>query len=78
METTVVDLHHQINDVLKALDRNEVVKIRYRGKIRGIIKSTLKTKNKKVCEHPFFNSCHDVESVEEQMNRIRGGRYSDI
>ncbi len=54
------------------------MKIRYCIKIRMLIKRALKTKTKTVCEHPFFNCRNDVESVEEQMNRIRGDRYSDI
>ena len=58
MEASVVDLCDKMNvsDILKALDRNEEVKIRYRGKIKGIIKSVLKTTKtrRSVCEHPFI------------------------
>jgi len=80
METSIVDLRYKIDDVLKALDRNEEIKILSRGKIKAIIKNVLKTKpkKKKVCDHPFFNCFNDDESVEEQMNRIRGNRYNDI
>ncbi|HDN27704.1 MAG TPA: type II toxin-antitoxin system Phd/YefM family antitoxin [Thioploca sp.] len=78
MEASVVDLRNKTNDILKALDRFDEVKIFYRGKIKGIIKSVLKTTKtrRSVCEHPFFNCLNDDESVEEQMDRIRGGRYS--
>jgi hypothetical protein len=79
MEARIIDLPLKINDIFKALDRNEEVKIFYRGKIKGVIKSISKTtKARSVCDHPFFNCLHDEESVEEQMNRIRGGRYNDI
>ncbi len=37
MKATVVDLRYKMNDVLKALDRNEKVTVLYRGKVRGIL-----------------------------------------
>ena len=37
MQATIVDLRYQMNDVLKALDRNEDVEILYRGKKRGTL-----------------------------------------
>ena len=80
MVTSIVDLRYKMDDVLKALDRNEDIKILSRGKVKAIIKNVFKTKSKKkkVCDHPFFNCLNDEESVEEQMNRIRGSRYNDI
>jgi len=80
MEASLEDLCNKMNDILKALDRNEEIKISYRGKIRGTIKSVLKmqSKKKKVRDHPFFNCLFDDESVEEKMNQLRGGRYNDI
>jgi len=74
METRIEDLCNKMNEILKALDRNEDIKIHHRGKIKETIKSVLKmqSKAKKVCNHPFFNCLFDDESVEEQMNRIRG------
>lgn len=35
MKATVVDLRYKMNDVLKALDRNETVTILYHGKVKG-------------------------------------------
>jgi len=65
MEASLEDLCNKMNDILKALERNEDIKICYRGKIKGTIKSMLKTqsKTKKVCDHPFFNCLIDDESV---------------
>lgn len=46
---------------------------------KGIIKSAAKmTKARSVCDHPFFNCLNLDEPVEEQINRMRGGRYNDI
>ena len=32
----------------------------------------------KVTEHAFFNMIKTKESVDEQMDKIRGGRFNDI
>ncbi len=37
MEASIVDLRYKMNDVLKALERNEKVTILYRGKPKGLI-----------------------------------------
>ena len=37
MKATVVDLRYRMKEVLKALDRNEDVKILYHGKTKGVI-----------------------------------------
>lgn len=37
MKATVVDLRYKMNDVLKALDRNEKVTVLYRGKVKGFL-----------------------------------------
>ncbi len=37
MKVSVVDLRYKINDVLKALDRNEAVTLLYRGKVKGVL-----------------------------------------
>ena len=37
MKATVVDLRYKMNDVLKALDRNEKVTVLYRGKVKGVL-----------------------------------------
>jgi len=75
MEATIVDLRYRMNDIIKALDRNEDVTILYRGKPRGVIKPKLDTKCKKVKDHPFFNMRSSTKSVEAEMDDLRGGRY---
>ena len=78
MEATVVDLRYHMNDVLKALERNESVSVLYRGKVKGIIRPALITSSPKVRAHAFFGSRIAQESVERTMGRLRGGRYHDL
>ena len=74
MKATVVDLRYKMSDVLKALDRNEDVEILYHGKTKGTIVANPQPLAKKVSEHPFFNMLHAEQSVEEEMELLRGGR----
>jgi hypothetical protein len=67
-----------MNDVLKALDRNEKVTILYHGKQKGVIIAGPATSASNITEHPFFNMRKNKKSVEQEMSRLRGGRYRDI
>ena len=81
MKASIVDLRYKMNDVLKALSRNERVTIYYRGKTSGVIVPAGKTEvnEKKVCEHPFFGMhSQQKTSVAKKMEGLRGGRYKDI
>lgn len=78
MEATVVDLRYHMNDVLKALERNESVSVLYRGKVKGVIRPAVRPVSSKVRDHAFFGSCAADESVETTMGRLRGGRYSAL
>ena len=78
MEATVVDLRYHMNDVLKALDRNESVRVLYRGKVKGVIRPAVRATSPKVREHAFFGSHRSEESVEKTLGRLRGGRYHDL
>jgi hypothetical protein len=46
MKATVVDLRYKMNDVLKALDRNEKVTVLYRGKVKGVLIPPEKTEER--------------------------------
>ena len=78
MKASVVDLRYRMNDILKALDRNEDVSILCRGKLKGVIKAVHVKSELKVSNHPFFNMHDDSGSVDEVMDRLRGARYRDI
>ena len=75
MEATVVDLRYHMNDVLKALERNESVSVLYRGKVKGVIRAAVRATSPKVREHGFFGSRISREPVEKTMGQLRGGRY---
>ena len=79
MQATVVDLRYHMNDVLKALDRNEEVRILYHGKLKGVIHPVAKKSIKKVATHPLFGMEAEAKtSVNEVMTTLRGGRYRDL
>jgi len=67
-----------MNDVLKALDRNEDVDILYRGKRRGVLMAKVDRTGVRVEDHPFFNMRGSKQSVDSEMDRLRGGRYRDL
>lgn len=80
MKASVVDLRYKMNDVLKALDRNEKVTVLYRGKVKGILIPSGQKKKIKIFDHPFFGmSSQDTDrSVLDEINILRGNRYDDI
>ena len=80
MKATVVDLRYKMNDVLKALERNERVTVLYRGKIKGILIPSGGKKQMKITDHPFFgmSSRLSKKSVLDDMDDLRRGRYNDI
>jgi antitoxin (DNA-binding transcriptional repressor) of toxin-antitoxin stability system len=78
MKASIVDLRYRMNEVLKALDRNEEVEILYHGKPKGILKPHVTPSATRVREHPFFNMRKAKKSVREQMEDLRGGRHRDL
>ncbi len=79
MKASVVDLRYKMNDVLKALDRNEKITILYHGKEKGVITPVQNREVKKVSEHPFFGMYKiKNKTVGQEMEEIRRSRYNDI
>ena len=82
MEASIVDLRYKMNDVLKALERNEKVTVSYRGKVKAVLLSSpISDKpTQKISEHPFFGMLltDSEKSVTEEMSELRGERYIDI
>ena len=78
MNASVIDLRYKMNDVLKALDRNEDVTILYHGKVKGVLSPKTKSVFQKVTDHPFFNMANSDEPVDSVMQQLRGGRFNDI
>jgi antitoxin (DNA-binding transcriptional repressor) of toxin-antitoxin stability system len=78
MKASIVDLRYHMNEVLRALERREDVCIVSRGKLKGVIKPADGKPRMKVRDHPFFNMQKRSETVERQMENLRGGRYRDL
>ena len=80
MKASIVDLRYKMNDILKALERNEEVTVLYHGKVKGVIVPARPQKPQKMTSHPFFGmtSGENQKSVDEVLDEMRGPRYSVI
>ncbi len=78
MKASIVDLRYRMNDILRALERNENVSILSRGRLKGVIKPAGGDASLRVEEHPFFNMLTASETTDDPMDRLRGGRYRDL
>ena len=79
MKATFLDLRRRMQEVLRALDRNETVTILYRGKRRAILQPINggEAQTQKVSEHPAFgmwSGCEYMEDVEAYVRGVRQGR----
>lgn len=78
MKASVVDLRYRMNEILKAIDRNEEVTILYHGKVKGVIKPKISGGRKRISDHPFFNMHPSKKTVHEAMADLRGERYRAV
>ena len=77
MKASVVDMRYKMNEVLSALERNEIVEILYHGKTKGIIQPLVIKTEKDVKEHRFFGMRKETEEpVDVIMEKLRGQRYT--
>jgi antitoxin (DNA-binding transcriptional repressor) of toxin-antitoxin stability system len=77
MNASILDLRYKTSDILAALENRERITILYHGKPRGtIIPLEDASTAGKVCEHELFGMyAAEKESVDEVMERLRGGRH---
>jgi len=74
MKMSIDDLGHEVNALLEALERGELVTVLYRGRVKGTIIPHAQTEVK-VEDHPFFGSQRKpIESVKDDMNHLRRSR----
>jgi hypothetical protein len=80
MKATIVDLRYKMNDVLKALDRNEKVTVLYRGKVKGFLLPAASQNVMGMTDHPFFgmSSQDSKKAVLDELDDLRRARYDDI
>jgi hypothetical protein len=76
MEASMVQLRHNTRDVMKALNRNEQVKILYHGKLKGILIPYRPPRRLRITDHPYFGMSRRArQPVPHQVNRLRTPRY---
>ncbi len=78
MKATIVDLRYKMNDVLKALERNEKVTVLYHGKVKGIIVPENRKEQGKIMDHPFFGMLSGENEANLDNVNLREPRYNDI
>lgn len=79
MQASIVELRYHMKDVLKALERNEIVQVLYHGKVKAtLIPEPIKRKLGPVHQHPFFGMDSGNSSVLEIMQQLRGGRFNAV
>ena len=79
MNASVVDMRYKMSEVLDALARRERVNILYHGKVKGVIVPAEGKSEAKASKHPFFGMASgEKKSVEQVMEKLRGGRYRDL
>lgn len=75
MKASVVDLRYRMKDVLKALDRKEVVTVLHRGKVKGKLVPQAGETGISALKHPMFGVAEaDSRPVEQVMAELREGR----
>ncbi len=75
MQASIVDLRYKMKDILRALERREMVTILYHGKVKGTIVPAERDRGLRVVAHPFFGMrADDARPVEKVIDELRGGR----
>lgn len=82
MTATTVDLRYRTHDILRSLEHFESILITRRGKPVGTIVPFAATERKGEADlrkNPFFGcDASSGETVEEEMARLRGGRFDAL
>ena len=71
---SIMDLRYHMNDILKALERNEEVQILSRGQVKGVLRAphVAEPSKKSISQDAFFAMYTSEKTVEEQMKALRG------
>jgi antitoxin (DNA-binding transcriptional repressor) of toxin-antitoxin stability system len=80
MKASILDLRRRMADVMRALDRNEPVKILYRGREKAVLIPTRRKNGKgpSMNDHPAFGIWKDNENlrdVDAYVRRLRKSRH---
>jgi antitoxin (DNA-binding transcriptional repressor) of toxin-antitoxin stability system len=80
MNATLVDLRYRTKDLMRAIERNETVKIFSHGKLKAelvpVKAAVTKKKRPSVLDDPFFGSYKDdPEPVQDKVRRLRNRHF---
>ena len=82
MTATIVDLRYKMKDVLKAIERGEVVTVLYRGKPKArILPISAERKPPSLRTHEAFGLWKDREDLRDvagHVRKLRQGRFRDL
>lgn len=79
MEASILDLRKHMSKVLDALDKNETVKLTYRGKQKALIIPSNSQKPADLTENEAFGLWADKEkTVEATVRNLRRGRIDAL
>jgi len=84
MTATTLDLRYRTHELLASLARGVQVIITYRGQKAGVLSPYKEeveapTSGLRVCDHPYFGSAmQKTQSVEEELDSLRRGRFDDL
>ena len=82
MTATIVDLRYKMKDVLKAIERGEVVTVLYRGKPKArILPISREKKPSGLRTHEAFGLWKDREDLRDvagHVRKLRQGRFRDL
>ena len=83
MKASIVDLRYKMNSVLKALERNEIVQIFYRGTEKAsLVPATLNgSRGSDLRQLPAFGmwkNRKDLKDVDAHIRKLRKPRFDDL
>jgi antitoxin (DNA-binding transcriptional repressor) of toxin-antitoxin stability system len=83
MEASILDLRRRMAEVLRALDRNESVKILYRGRQRAVLIPTGPSdgQRRSVSSLPAFGIWKDYKTVADvpaHVRKLRRSRFDGV
>ena len=82
MHATTLDLRYRTREIMNSIDRGESVVITFRGKPKGVISPYREKATKdgaSIMDHPFIGMwAESGTTVDDEMNRLRGGRCNDL
>jgi len=83
MEASILDLRRRMAEVLRALDRNESIKILYRGRPRAVLVPTgsRNPQRNSVASHPAFGMWKNHDNLAEvpaYLRTLRRNRFGAV